>query len=79
MVAVSLRSAGMDVREQVITYETGTSDRKVVEGFLQRCAFDDTATLDQMEAAPVLGEYLASCRRPDGSYVFSHEVALLWM
>jgi len=32
-----------------------------------------------MEAAPVLGEYLGSCRRPDGSYVFSHEAALLWM
>jgi hypothetical protein len=36
-------------------------------------------SLEEMEAAPVLGEYLASCRRPDGSYVFSHEVALLWM
>lgn len=79
MVAASLRTAGMDVREQVITYETGTSDRDVAEGFLQRCAFDDTVSLEEMEAAPVLGEYLASCRRPDGSYVFSHEVALLWM
>ena len=49
------------------------------EGFLQRCAFDDTVSLEEMEAAPVLGEYLASCRRPDGSYVFSTEVALLWM
>src|SRR5215467_4976577 len=79
MVAASLRTAGMDVREQVITYETGTSDRDVAEGFLQRCAFDDTVSLEEMEAAPVLGEYLASCRRPDGSYVFRHEVALLWM
>jgi hypothetical protein len=35
-------------------------------------------SLEEMEAAPVLGEYLASCRRRDGSYVFSHEVALLW-
>ena len=69
----------MDVREQLITYETGTSERDVVEGFLQRCAFDTTASLEEMEAAPVLGEYLASCRRSDGSYVFSHEVALLWM
>ena len=78
-VATSLRTAGMDVREQLITYETGTSERDVVEGFLQRCAFDSTASLEEMEAAPVLGEYLASCRRSDGSYVFSHEVALLWM
>ena len=79
LVAASLRTAGMDVREQVITYETGTSDRGIAEGFLQRCAFDGTVSLEEMEAAPVLGEYLASCRRPDGSYVFSHEVALLWM
>src|ERR1700759_1796597 len=78
-VAASLRTAGLDVREQVITYETGTSDREVAEGFLQRCAFDDTVSLEEMEAAPVLGDYLASCRRPDGCYVFSHEVARLWM
>ena len=78
-VAASLRTAGVDVREQVITYETGTGDRDVAEGFLQRCAFDDTVSLEEMEAAPVLGEYLASCRRPDGSYVFNHEAALLWM
>jgi SAM-dependent methyltransferase len=78
-VAASLRAAGADVREQVITYETETSDREVAEGFLQRCAFDGTVSLAEMEAAPVLGDYLASCRRPDGSYVFRHEVALLWM
>ena len=75
----ALRGAGADVREQLITYETGTSDRAVAEGFLQRCAFDDTVSLDEMEAAPVLGEYLASCRRADGSYVFEHEAALLWL
>ena len=79
MVAASLRRAGVDVRREVITYETGTGDRGVAEGFLQRCAFDDTVSLEEMEAAPVLGEYLATCRQPDGSYVFSHEVALLWM
>ena len=78
-VADSLRTAGVDVREQVITYDTGTRDREVAEGFLQRCAFDDTISLEQMEAAPVLGEYLASCRSRDGSYRFSHEAALLWI
>jgi SAM-dependent methyltransferase len=79
MVATSLRAAGMGVREQTITYETSTGDRGVAEGFLQRCAFDDSVSLEEMEAAPVLGDYLASCRRPEGSYVFSHEVAILWM
>ena len=78
-VAASLRVAGLEIREQIITYQTGTSDRAVAEGFLQRCAFDDTVSLEEMEAAPVLGDYLASCRRSDGSYIFSHEAALLWM
>ncbi|MDO9377533.1 MAG: class I SAM-dependent methyltransferase [Nocardioidaceae bacterium] len=75
----ALVRAGADVREQRITYQTGTSDRAVAEGFLQRCAFDDAVTLDEMEQAPVLGDYLATCRADDGSYNFSHEVALLWL
>ncbi|WP_299572187.1 class I SAM-dependent methyltransferase [uncultured Williamsia sp.] len=75
----ALTRAGADVRDQRITYTTGTSDRVVAEGFLQRCAFDDTVSLEQMEAAPVLGDYLASCRDASGSYTFSHEAALLWL
>ena len=75
----ALQAAGADVRVQTVTYTTGTTDHAVAEGFLQRCAFDDTVGLDEMEAAPVLGDYLASCRRPDGSYVFEHEAALLWV
>jgi SAM-dependent methyltransferase len=77
-VADALRRAGADVREQWIRYTSGSSDRAVVEGFLQRCAFDDTISLEEMESAPQLGDYLAGCRRPDGSYLFDHEVALLW-
>ena len=73
-----LIGAGASVHDQRITYTTGTADRKVAEGFLQRCAFDDSLTLAQMEAAPVLGDYLAGCRGADGSYSFDHEVSLLW-
>lgn len=75
----ALRSAGADVSEQRLTYQTGTADRSVAQGFLQRCAFDDTVTLEQMEAAPVLGDYLSRCRDERGGYVFSHEVSLLWL
>lgn len=75
----ALQRAGADVRDQRITYRTSSSDRAVVEGFLQRCAFDDSVTLEQMEAAPVLGDYLASCRDADGNYSFDHEAALLWL
>jgi len=75
----ALTRAGADVRDQRVTYRTGTSDRTVAEGFLQRCAFDDSVSLEEMEAAPVLGDYLASCRDADGTYTFSHEAALLWI
>jgi SAM-dependent methyltransferase len=74
----ALVAAGADVRDQRITYRTGTDDRGILEGFLQRCAFDDSVTLEEMEAAPVLGDYLASCRDDGGTYTFSHEAALLW-
>ena len=75
----ALRRAGADVRDQRITYRTASSDRAVVEGFLQRCAFDDSQSLEEMEAAPVLGDYLASCRGPNGTWTFEHEAALLWL
>jgi len=77
-VRAALSGAGAEVHEQRIEYATGTTDRAVAQGFLQRCAFDDGVTLEQMESAPVLGELLAGCRGPDGSYSFQHEVALLW-
>ena len=76
-VAVALRSAGADVAVQVIEYRTASSDRAVVEGFLQRCAFDDTVSLEQMETREPLGAYLAGCRAADGSYEFRHEVHLI--
>jgi len=75
----ALTRAGAQVRDQRVTYRTGTRDRTVAEGFLQRCAFDDSVSLEEMEAAPVLGDYLASCRGADGSYTFDHEAALLWI
>ena len=75
----ALAAAGGDVREELVTYETRTADRAVAEGFLQRCAFDDTVSLEEMEGAPVLGDYLDACRRADGSYVFAHEAAMLWL
>ncbi|MBC7375795.1 MAG: class I SAM-dependent methyltransferase [Frankiales bacterium] len=74
----ALRAAGADVRQQRLTYTTGTSDRRIAEGFLQRCAFDDGVSLEQMLAAPVLGDYLASCRSGE-TWTFEHEVLLLWL
>ena len=78
-IADALRGAGASVRTEVITYSTGTENRAVAEGFLQRCAFDDSTSLTQMESAPVLGDYLARCRDEAGRYSFDHEVMLLWL
>lgn len=76
-VADALRAAGVEVGVQVLHYRTGSADRAVVEGFLQRCAFDDTVTLAQMEAEEPLAAYLAGCRATDGAYEFRHEVHLI--
>ena len=74
----SIIAAGAEVREQRVRYTTSTNDRAVAQGFLQRCAFDDTVSLAQMEAAPVLGQYLAECEN-DGTWTFEHEAVLLWL
>ena len=76
-VADALRAVGADVDVQVLHYRTGSADRAVVEGFLQRCAFDDTVSLEQMEAGEPLAAYLAGCRGDDGTYEFRHEVHLI--
>ena len=76
-VTEALRAAGAPVEVQVLHYRTGTSDRAVAQGFLQRCAFDDAVSLDEMEASDVLGSYLAGCRDTDGAYEFQHEAHLI--
>jgi len=76
-VAAALRAAGARVDVQVLPYRTGSDDRAVVEGFLQRCAFDDTVPLEAMEAEGPLAEYLAGCRDASGRYTFTHEAHLM--
>jgi len=76
-VAEALRAAGATIDVQVVEYRTGSADRGVVEGFLQRCAFDDTVSLERMETVEPLAAYLAGCRTPEGSYEFRHEAHLI--
>lgn len=82
----ALRRAGAgpdgphDVEVRRLSYEhvVADEDREVLEGFLQRCAFDDTVTLEQMREAPVLGAYLAACHDPAaGVHRFRQEVDLV--
>ena len=75
-VLAGLRELGADPEVRLLRYRTGSADRAVVGGFLQRCLFDDTLPLAAMEAGGPLGDYLAGCRGPAG-YSFDHEVALI--
>lgn len=74
----ALEALPVTVTEELLTYRTSVAqdDRETAEGFLQRCVFDDSVSLDQMLADPVVGGYLASCVE-DGRWVFDHQVALL--
>jgi SAM-dependent methyltransferase len=72
----ALRAAGVDPSSSTLRYTVGTDDRAVLEGFLQRCVFDDSVDLATMEAQEPLAAYLASCR-DDGAYLFQQEVHVI--
>lgn len=75
-VVAALRGLGVAPAVQVLTYRTRSEDLAVVEGFLQRCAFDDSMTLGEMEAHGPLADYLDGCRDAAGFH-FDHEVQLI--
>ena len=77
-VRAGLEAAGSTVRIETVRYPVTSNDERAVEGFLQRCAFDDTVTLAEMRRAPFLGPYLDTCVDPEGVWTFDQEVALLW-
>lgn len=53
-------------------------DLGLLEGYLQRCLFDDSLGLDDLLVAPELGPYLASCRdEAAGVYRFAQDVLCL--
>lgn len=78
-VEAALQKIGMRVRTRVIEYTTVVpADRpKLLESYLQRCAFDDTFGLDEMLAREPLAGYLASCRDAvSGDYRFPQRVGM---
>ena len=74
--ALEAHGASVDTRE--IAYENGVPEqaREQVEGFLQRCAFDDRFSLEAMRATEPLASYLAPCLR-DGHWRFPQRVHLM--
>lgn len=77
-IAQTLRQAGADVSVQDVVYDSvaGADETEAVEGYLQRCVFDDSVTLAEMQATEPLAGYLASCRHPQG-WRFGQRVGLM--
>jgi SAM-dependent methyltransferase len=78
--AEALRVRGADPRVVRLSYDhTAPLENAVtVEGYLQRCAFDDSVSLQEMMTAPYLGAYLCDCRdEPAGVWRFHQEVDVL--
>jgi len=78
-VEAALKNLGMQVRTRVLEYTTVVpADRpELLESYLQRCAFDDTLSLDEMLQRQPLAGYLTSCRDLDsGDYRFPQRVGM---
>lgn len=74
----ALRGLGVRFEVQDIAYQNGarTEDRIAVEGYLQRCVFDESISLEEMERTEGLTDYLADCHA-SGEWRFSQSVALI--
>ncbi|MEM6862557.1 MAG: class I SAM-dependent methyltransferase [Myxococcota bacterium] len=68
---------GVEVQVSDIEYVGRTERREVAEGFLQRCLFDETVSLAQMEADPALSQVLQTARGDDSAFCFPQQVALI--
>ncbi|MGF1455514.1 MAG: class I SAM-dependent methyltransferase [Alphaproteobacteria bacterium] len=79
-VLAGLESLGARVQTQEIVYENGAPDEAAgpIEGFLQRCVFDDTVSLDALLQNAVTGDYLASCRS-GSAWRFRQRVLLMFI
>jgi SAM-dependent methyltransferase len=78
--ADALRACGANPRAVRLSYDhTAPLENTVtVEGYLQRCVFDDSVSLREMMAAPHVGPYLRGCRDERGGvWRFHHEVDVL--
>ena len=63
-----------------IIYENSISENQLsqVEGYLQRCIFDDTISLDKMRRNLLTGPYLDSCIK-NGKWCFKQKVMLIFL
>ncbi len=66
--AEALRRAGARLAVSELRYETvaGCEAAGAVEGYLQRCVFDDAVSLAAMQSAAPTAAWLEACRSADG-------------
>lgn len=74
----ALHDVGLSPEIQTVHYHSvaGTGDTDAVEGYLQRCVFDDSIHLDQMAATEPVASYLSACKDADG-WRFPQDVWLI--
>ncbi|CAI8280438.1 MAG: Uncharacterised protein [Gammaproteobacteria bacterium] len=74
-----LKKMGVCFNVEQISYENGAPEdaRSQVEGYLQRCLFDDTLDLNAMQENPITGPYLETCLH-NGRWQFKQNVMLFF-
>ncbi|MGF1554060.1 MAG: class I SAM-dependent methyltransferase [Paracoccaceae bacterium] len=78
-IVAALDRLGAKVETREIAYAQTAGDDATVEGYLQRCAFDDTVSLERMRATEPVASYLAGCRDEAGGWRFEQRVALIFI
>ncbi len=75
-----LSKLGVSYRVKKISYANVAPEEELlqVEGYLQRCIFDDTINLEEMHKNSVTGPYLDNCLK-DGKWSFHQEVMLIFL
>ena len=66
--AAALRAVGAQVDVTEVRYDSVAEPdaTEAVEGYLQRCVFDDSVPLAQMQATAPVSDWLKACHGPDG-------------
>ena len=79
-ILLALKEIGISHKVEKISYENGISKNASlqVEGYLQRCIFDDTVDLDTMLKNSTTGPYLESCVK-EGQWRFKQQVMLIFL
>ena len=80
LIAETLKTMGVDFKVKQISYQNTALENasEQVEGYLQRCIFDDTIGLEAMLKSPVTGPYLKGCLQ-NGIWRFDQQVMLYFI